>query len=193
MLLLDTIHFVQNNSKGGSSTPPFNWLALASFVISGLSLLLSFIGAYRNKQVEIVAKRFDKLCIDPIDAGFKELDKLFSTHGNELASNYLKDVATRLTEVNLVLVSLRSIYPALDAQSVTRINDAFSDHYFECKDEQVSEYLASYLKAKNLVIDSLYKYILNEELALRTRLRGEWNSAKSFVGDLFKRQKPSQA
>ena len=184
-MLLDLFRFGQTVVEGGSNASSFNWLALASFAISGLSLALTFIGAYRNKQVEIVAKRFDKLCIDPIDAGFKDLDKLFAEHGEHPALDYRKQIASKLTEVNLILVSLLSIYPKLNITSITDVNDKFSEHYFksqeesECQEETVGDYLADYLKTKNSVIDLLYKYILNEELTFKINgktLRQFWLS-----------------
>lgn len=167
MLLLDTINIIRTTRQGGSGAPPFNWLALASFVISGLSLVLSFIGAYRNKKVELVAKRFDKLCIDPVEAGYKELDKLFSSHNGEAASEQRTQIAAKLTEVNLILVSLLAIYPKLNVTSITDANDEFSESYFEAKDEKVEDYLAGYLQTKNTVIHLLYQYILKEELKFR--------------------------
>ena len=167
MLLLDTFRIVQTVGKGGGSASPFSLLSLGSLAISILSLGLTFIGAYRNKRVELIAKRFDKLCIDPIEAGFKELDKLFSEHSADNASDYLQQIANKLTEVNLILVSLLSIYPTFNVQSITAINDRFSDDYFEGKDEKVGDYLASYLKTKNLVINLLYKHILDNELKFK--------------------------
>lgn len=186
MLLLDIFHVGQTIVEGGSSASSFSWLALASFGISGLSLALTFIGAYRNKRVELVAKRFDKLCIDPIDAGFKDLDKLFAEHGEHLALDYRKQIASKLTEVNLILVSLLSIYPKLNITSITDVNDGFSEHYFKSQEDSetqeatVGDYLADYLKTKNSVIDLLYKYILNEELTFKLNsktLRHLWSSS----------------
>lgn len=164
MLLLDTFRIVQTVGKGGGNASPFSLLSVVSLVVSLLSLGLTFIGAYRNKRVELIAKRFDKLCIDPIEAGFKELDKMFSEHGAEPAEDYLQQIANKLTEVNLVLVSLLAIYPSFDVESITDINDKFSDYYFEGTDEKVGDYLANYLKTKNTVINLLYKYILDNEL-----------------------------
>jgi hypothetical protein len=173
-MLLDIIHVIRTSKAGGGSASPFSLVTLVSLAISVMSLALTFIGAYRNKRVELIAKRFDKLCIDPIEAGFKELDKLFSEHGSEKAADYRNSIATKLTEVNLILVSLRSIYPQLDVNEITQCNDTFSEQYFEGADETVGDYLASYLKAKNEVINLLFKHILEKELLLIKWRRPSW-------------------
>ena len=143
-------------------------LALISLVVSGLTFVFTLSAGYQNKRIEIKARKFDKLCLEPIEAGFKGLDNIFANAKGDLASVHHEAVAEGLTEINYLLIQLKSIYPRLDFDGIERRCDKFSELFFDCEPtERVADYFAKYFYTKTQVLNSLFHYAIEDHIFIR--------------------------
>ncbi len=144
-------------------------IEIIALLVSIFSILITVIGIYISKQIDIKYERFGNLCLANITNILHNVDEIFKNQSSSAIHSHRKAILDSLVELNLFLSSLRKIYPKLDVELITTISDKFSDE-IHSRNDVVLTFNSTYYETKVSIYDSLYKYAINKELNLFGRL-----------------------
>ena len=166
---------VRNVTDTSSGLGFSDWVSLLSLVVAGISFFLSLLAGYLNKRIDLIGRKFEKLCLEPVEASFKGLDTIFATNRQDLVVNHSVFIFDSLSASNLLLLELQGIYPRIDFIGIERLCDQFSDLVAqELLGTNVGDYSSKYFYAKTQVLDSLFRYAMEDQIQLHWRHLMPW-------------------
>jgi hypothetical protein len=146
-----------------------DWLSL---IIAFIALVISIITLIYSKRKEIEYDKFKTIAIGQIDEEFDVIFKLIERYKrNEIDLSYFSDALTNLT---LLLLSLRSIYKKMDIDKLQDIINKFSDNVFE----NDGDILTNYIFMKTSLYSKIYNYALGS-------IPSKWSSSQNSDKDIL--------
>jgi hypothetical protein len=151
-----------------SGSSGFNWIGFAALIVSLLSIFCTLLYLYLGKRVEIVSLKFQKFCIIGLDQILSDLDGKFKN-----AIPEPKDIQTLVTDVStdiqVFLITLKTIYADIDIQQMTLLLESFTDFVYKTTSSG-ADVKQRYFSTRVLLYAQLYDYALKKELSLAHRL-----------------------
>jgi hypothetical protein len=149
-----------NHVTSGNDT--FDWVQFSSVAIAVLALFISIYVVHLSKQTEIRYDKFKKLCLEPvcekIDLIKEHLDTL-----NIIGANDLMNITNQFTDLNILFIQLRIIYPRMDINTLQDLTNEFTDRVYQLNNMPYN-LNTNFIITKNKILHKVYDFALYKEL-----------------------------
>lgn len=130
-------------------------------IISFLTIFVIIYVVFLSKQTEIQYDKFKRLCLDVVEGKLEDIQKYILNLTN-LGSVELQEITSKFSDLNILYIGIRKIYPKIDI-------DSLQDKTFEYTDLIYSKKSLDFTKIKIyetrlIIINDLYNYALYDEL-----------------------------
>jgi hypothetical protein len=146
-----------------------NLTSIIGLIVAVAAIIITLYAIYAAKRVEISANKFNKLCIEPIEAKLKILDDLFETKRLEEIHNHLSTITDITGDLALLCVELKKVYPKLDVNALQESTYILSDAAYANSSYLLFFVQSEFLKMKIDIFDKVYTYALYKEVKFLSR------------------------
>jgi hypothetical protein len=119
--------FEENYYYGSEASSIFEPVPLIAILISALSVYFSFKAIKISKKTEIVHKKFQDLCLDPVKMELDRMRENLISIKSTPISNQINSINTKSRDFSMLLIRIRSIYPNIDVSEMQNEYQDFAD------------------------------------------------------------------
>lgn len=143
-----------------------NVIDYAPTFISIIALLLAIYIVILSKKIEISINKFNKLCLEPMEKKFTLCDSIIEQNKNTPVRKHLNDLASTVTDLNVLLTCVKGIYPKLNIDELQNISFVFTDKAFENINNNLSTIQLDFLTMKFSMLKKIYDYSIYQEVKI---------------------------
>ena len=143
------------------STSGPDWMTI---IIAVATVLVTIYVVYLGKKVDIKLDKFKKLCFEPLESKFQFLTDYMEQNKNDSINNHLNPITEIVTDFNLILVQIKTIYPKLDVNVLQNLFIEFTDEAYRNPSNMMYSIYGDLLRTKVRIFEKVYNYALDKEL-----------------------------
>lgn len=156
--------FEYNYYLNDSENDSFDWVSLFALFISILTAIISVRTIYISKQEEIRYKRFEDLCLTPVQDEMTRIFEFLVTVQNETVQSHLVQINEDQRSFSLILSRIQRVFKNIDVDQMHNLYLDFSDICFNLPPEaQVSNIIEKFQVLRVDIIDHLYNNALTRK------------------------------
>lgn len=137
-----------------------------ALILSLVAIIFSIRVVYITKRLDVKQKQYEELCLNPVNAILTKVEVLFTCHESEKVKKFIEVIPTTMTNFQVYVFELSTIYKEIDKQELVRITEVFSDKLFENPNNPLSAHMSDYYKLKLQVFTKLYDYVIKKEIKI---------------------------
>lgn len=138
-------------------------------ILAFVALLIAIYVVILTKRADIQLAKFQKLCLDVIEAKFSRLETLIDQNKESEIGEYLQIITDANLDLNLIFIQLKSIYPQINIDVLQDITQEFTDKAYLNYNQKFYTLQSDFLITKIRVQEKLYDYALYHEFSYISR------------------------